>query len=185
MDVGTYAVVLALVAGTIHALILFRASVGVEVVNVAVLTAIAEGRGSKLRALLRGSGSAPYLDVALTVGNSALELRAHELAPRELRRRLDHDAKVAVIAASRRLRREAWLDYLSLAAILFAAFDVLASPVRASEFTTLGVIAATLLWFANIRGARSIATRAYAGAVALVDGLIASLDRIPQPEKSS
>ena len=49
----------------------------------------------------------------------------------------------------------------------------------ATPFKTVALVAATLLWLANLRSARSIATRSYAGASALVDGLVQSFDQLP------
>jgi hypothetical protein len=43
----------------------------------------------------------------------------------------------------------------------------------------VALVAATLLWLANLRSARSIATRCYAGASALVESLVESFDRFP------
>ena len=179
MDTGSYAVVVALLAGSVRALVLWRASIGVAVVNVVVLTALAQGRGDALEALLRGSGSAPYLDVAGAIGRSLLTVRASQSPERELRQRVRRDAEAALVAAARRLRRHAWLEYVALAAILLAGFDAVSGG--ATQFKALGLFAATLLWFSNVRGARSIATRHYAGAEALVDSLFASLDQLPEP----
>ncbi len=177
MDAGTFAIVLALLAGSIRALVLWRASIGVAVVNVAVLGALVEGHGQSLRTLLRRSGSGWYLDVAGAIGQSALDLSSGEHADDELQKRLRHAAHAAIFAANRRLQRHAWLGHFSLAAIAFAGFDVTfnasAGPLKAG-----GMVAATLLWVANVRTARSIATRIYVGANALVDSLLASLDQI-------
>lgn len=186
MDAGSYAVVCALIAGSVRALLLWRATIAVDVVNVVVLKALAEGRGKDLPELLRGSGSAPYLDVAAAVGRAALELSAAASSEKASRERLEHEARVAVSAASARLRRHAWLDALSLCAIafagLFAVMNASASPVE-----TGGLIAATLLWLANVRGARSIGTRVYSGATALVDSVLEGLDErrgfAPEPER--
>jgi ABC-type multidrug transport system fused ATPase/permease subunit len=177
LDAESYAIVVALVAGSIRALMLWRASIAVDVVNVVVLSALAEGRGEKLRDLLRGSGSAPYLEVAATVGNAALDLSSAamgENTENRFRERLEHEARVAVAAANRRLLRNAWLDALSLIAIVFAGLNAVMNA-RASGVATVGLIAATLLWFSNVRGARSIGTRVYSGATALVASLLESL----------
>jgi hypothetical protein len=173
LDVGTYATVTALVAGSIRALLLWRASVAVDVVNVVVLNALAEGRGKSLREVLRGSGSAPYLDVAAAVGQAALDLSAGASSDNTIRERLEHEARVAVHVASRRLFRHAWLDALSLVAIAFAGVNAVMSS-RTSGVESVGLIAATLLWVSNVRAARSIGTRVYSGATALVDSLLES-----------
>ena len=170
MDAATYAVVLALLAGTLRAAELWRASIGVAVVNVVVLNALAEGRGKNLREVLRGSGSAPYLDAAAAIGQAAFELGASESPEDTIRERLEQEARVAVIAASGRLRKHAWLDAVALAAIVFAGLNAVMNA-SASEVESIGLVAATLLWFANMRGARSIMTRVYSGATALVDSL--------------
>jgi hypothetical protein len=177
MDTGSYAVVIALLAGTVRALLLWRASIGVEVVNVVVLNALAEGRMADLPALLRGSGSAPYLEVAGAIGQAALKLHGSGSGERDMNQQLRHDAQRAVFMASRRLQRHAWLNHVSLAGIAFAGIDAAVNGT-ATSFKALGLLAATLLWLSNLRGARSIATRAYAGASALVDGLIAGRDQL-------
>lgn len=179
MEAATYAVVAALLAGTARALTLWRASIGVEVVNVTVLNALAEGRGGQLHQLLRGSGSAPYLEVAGAIGRALLELRGGGSDQRELRERLRRQATAAVVAANRRLRRHAWLDAVTLAAIVFAGLTAVVNG-RAPGAETAGLVAASLLWLWNARAARSIATRIYAGAEALVDSLAAALDEIPE-----
>ena len=178
MDFGTYAVFSSLLAGSVHGVLLWRASIGVDVVNVVVLSALAEGRGRELGSLLRGSGSAPYLDVARAIGESALELPAGA-TQRELRKPLEHVARVAVMAAGQRLRRHAWLDFVSLAALAYAGIDA-AIYGRATPFKAVALLAATLLWLANLSSARSIATRTYAGATALVDNLLASFNQLPR-----
>jgi len=176
VDTGTYAVVSALLAGTVRALLLWRASIRVEVVNVVVLSALAEGRGRELESLLRGSGSALYLDVAGAIGRAALELRqgGAEESPRQW---LQRAAQAGVFSAGRRLRRHAWLDLVSLAAIAYGGLGALASA-SATPFKAVALLSATLLWLANLRMARSIATRIYAGASSLVDSVLASLDQV-------
>src|SRR5262245_17681577 len=144
METATYAVVFALFAGTVRALMLWRSAIAVEVVNVAVLGALAEGRGAGLRAMLHDSGSAPYLDVAAAIGQSLLELRSSDATAPDLGKRLRRDADVAVIAAVRQLKRHAWLDHLSLAAIVLAGIEA-AVRNHASHFDVLGMAAATLL----------------------------------------
>ena len=187
METASYAVVFALFAGTVRALMLWRSAIGVEVVNVAVLGALAEGRGRELRAMLRDSGSAPYLDVAADIGQSLLELRADGVTAPDLAKRLKRQADLAIVAAIRRLKRHAWLDYLCLGAILVAGIEATVRS-RASHLDVLGPVAATLLWLSNLHAARSIATRSYAGATALVDSLLASVGSVPsfalEPERA-
>ena len=168
MDAASYAVFLALLAGSVHAAILWRASARVDVVNTVVLGALAEGRGPDLPALLHGAGAGAYLEVARAIGRSALEHQA--LTDRERRDRLRRDAEAALIVASRRVARHGWLDIVTLTAVAFAGIGALVDG-RATVPTALGLAAATLLWLANVRGARSIVTRLHAGADALVDGL--------------
>jgi hypothetical protein len=167
MMAESHAVVLALVAGSFRALMLWRASVAVDVVNVVVVNALAEGRGS---------GSAPYLDVAAAIGDAALGLSAQTSSEAATRERLQHEARMAVSAASRRLLRHAWLDTLSLVAIAFAGLSAIMSA-KAPAVESVGLAAATLLWLANVRGARSIGTRVYSGATALVASLLEILER--------
>jgi len=176
MDAGSYAIVSALIAGSVRALMLWRASVAVNVVNVVVLSALAEGRGESLREMLRGSGSAPYLDVAAAVGHAALDVRAGANTEKTIREHLQRAARVAVSAASRRLLRHAWLDAVSLTAIVFAGLNAVMNA-GASGVESVGLVAATLLWLANVRGARSIGTQVYSGATALVSSLLESLDQ--------
>lgn len=172
MDTGTYAVVLAFFAGTVRALLLWRASIGVEVVNVAVLAALAEDRGASLEKLLRGAGSGLYLDVAGAIGRAALELQTSGPGEPEERRQLEHAARSAIQSAGRAVQRHAWLDYLGLVAVGYAGIDAL-THASATPFKAVALVAATLLWFANLRTARHIATRIYAGASALIDGVLA------------
>jgi hypothetical protein len=178
VDTGAYAVVLALLAGTLRALSLWRAASRVEVVNVVVLNALAQGRGHQLETLLRGSGSGPYLAVAGAIGRAALELRESAPLEQSPRQALQHAARAALFDAGRRLRRHAWLDFVSLAAIAYAGIDAI-TRASATPFKAVALLAATLLWLANLRTARSIATHSYAGAGALVDSLLASFEEIP------
>jgi hypothetical protein len=161
----------------VHALLLWRASIRVDVVNVAVQAALSEGRAAAIPALLSSSGRAPYLDVAGAVARAVVELRPRGLNNRELRKDLRHVADVAVAGASHRIRRHAWLDLVSLAAIAFAGIDA-AVGLKATEIEVLGLFAATLLWIANVRAARTILTRNYAGALALIDGVAEGLSEI-------
>jgi hypothetical protein len=178
VDTATYAVFSSLLAGSVRGVLLWRASISIEVVNVAVLSALAQGRGPGLEALLRGSGSAAYLDVAAAIGRAALELQTGANAARDLRKPLQHAAHVAVIAAGQRLRRHAWLDFVALAALVYAGVDA-AVYGGATGFKAVALLAATLLWLANLRSARHIVTRSYAGASALVDSLVESFERLP------
>lgn len=178
MDSASLAVFSSLLAGSVRALLLWRASTSVEVVNVAVLSALAQGRGQDLDGLLRGAGSGLYLDVARAIGRAALELQgtADHQAPRQ---HLERSARAALIAAGQRLRRHAWLDFVALAALVYAGIDA-AIYGRATPFKAVALLAATLLWLANLRSARAIATRSYAGASALVDSALQSFAQLPQ-----
>jgi hypothetical protein len=177
VDSGSYALFSSLLAGSIRALLLWRASTSVEVVNVAVLSALAQGRGQELDGLLRGAGSGLYLDVARAIGRAALELHAtaDQQAPRQ---HLERGARAALIVAGQRLRRHAWLDFVSLAALVYAGIDA-AIYGRATPFKAVALLAATLLWLANLRSARAIATRSYAGASALVETALQSFAQLP------
>jgi len=84
---------------------------------------------------------------------------------------------IALSVANRALRRFAWLDALALAAIVLAGVSALTDR-RANFALALEVFAATLLWLANVRAMRSIATRMYAGATALVGDLVRGMDAL-------
>lgn len=174
-DVADYAVRFALVLGTLRALLLLRAQTKVEVVNVVVLGALGEGRGADLPNVLRQSGSALYLEVAMRIVEPTEKLFG--VGPRELRKRLERDAIKGLAHANARLRRFWWMDTLVLCAILLTGFSAFSgerpSPVLAAE-----LVAASLLWLANVRGARSASTRLYAGAMALVESLVQGVDQI-------
>lgn len=170
VDIGTYAVVLALLAGTVRALVLWRAAIGVDVVNVVVLQTLAEGHGGNLEKVLRGSGSALYLAVAGAIGRAALELQARGSEPLDTRQQLEQAAQRAILQAGSRLRKTAWLDVVALAGIGYAGIDAFTRH-SASPFNPVALVAATLLWLANLRSARHIATRTYAGASALIESL--------------
>lgn len=198
VDTGTYVLFSSFLAGSVRALLLWRASTSVEVVNVVVLSVLAEGRGKDLQGVLRGSGSAAYLDVAAAIGRSALELRADAEAraameagasaepearaeaatERDPRQRLQHAAQAAILTAGKRLRRHAWLDSVVLATLAYAGIEA-AMSASATSFEAVSLVAATLLWVANVLGARNIATRIYAGASALVDSVLASFENLP------
>jgi ElaB/YqjD/DUF883 family membrane-anchored ribosome-binding protein len=175
-DIGSYAVVVAFLAGSVRALLLWRASTSVEVVNVVVLETLAEGHGASLEKLLRGSGSALYLEVATAIGRAALSLPTSNGESRDARKELQHVAREAIQNAAMRVRRSAWLDVIALAAIGYAGVDA-ATRSSATPFKAVAMAAATLLWFANLQTARHIATRVYAGANALIESLLASFDR--------
>jgi hypothetical protein len=186
MNSASWAVGVALLFGSIRAIELLRSAPKVDVVNVVVLSALAEGRGRDLDALLRHVGSSPYFDVARALAQP-LEKLTDDTGDRELRKRLERETLIALATANRALRRFAWLDSLALVAVAFAgisaAVDRHATPVLALE-----LVAATLLWLANVRGRRSLATRFYAGATALVDGLLKSRDMVRKahaPNESS
>jgi hypothetical protein len=151
-----------------------RSAPKVDVVNVVVLSALADGRGRDLGALL--VGRSPYFDVVRALAEP-LEKLTEDSDDRALRKRLERDMLIALAAANRALRRFAWLDSLALVAIAFAGISA-AVDRHATLVLALELFAATLLWLSNVRGTRSIATRLYAGATALVDGLLKSRDMI-------
>ena len=175
MTLSGWAVVISLVAGSIRAAQLFRASGKVDVVNAVVLTTLANGRGRELPNVLSSSGSALYLAVARSISVPLDKLLVSDEV--EARRQLERDAQIALMTANRTLARFASLDFISLAAIMLAGVGA-ATAESHSAILALGLVAATLLWFSNLRGARSIATRMFAGAMALVDGLLAGRDQI-------
>jgi hypothetical protein len=173
MNASNWAVGVALLVGSIRAIYLWRSAPRVDVVNVVVLNALAEGRARDLDQLLQNVGSAPYFDLARAVAHSVERLPTTD--DRAARKQLEREMMIALAAAHRALRRFAWLDTLALAAITFAGVAA-AVDGRASLILALELLAATLLWLSNVRGARSIATRMVAGATALVDSLVRSLD---------
>jgi hypothetical protein len=175
MNLSGWAVIVSLVSGGIRAAQLFRASGKVDAVNAVVLATLANGRGRELSAVLSGSGSALYLTVARAISVPLDKLLASD--EREARRRLEGDAQIALMAANRALGRFAWLDFISLGAIVLAGVSAVTAE-SPSAMQALGLIAASLLWLSNLYGARSIATRMFAGAMALVDGLVAGRDQI-------
>jgi hypothetical protein len=175
MNASNWAVGVALLVGSIRAIYLWRSGPRVDVVNVVVLNALAEGRGRDLEKLLSSVGSAPYFDLARTVAHSLEKLPTTD--DRAARKQLEREMMIALAAAHRALGRFAWLDSLALACIVFAGVAA-AVDGRASLLLALELLAATLLWLSNVRGARSIATRMVAGATALVDSLMKSLDMI-------
>jgi hypothetical protein len=177
VDFGTYAIVAALLAGSVRALLLWRASIGVDVVNVMVLQTLAEGRGASLDQLLRGSGSGLYLDVAGAIGRAALDLGTGGGEETDARKQLQHAGRVAIQSAGRHLRRSAWLNILALTGIGYAGIDAV-TRASATPFKAVALLTATLLWLANLRSASHIATRIYAGASSLIDDLLASLDQV-------
>ena len=174
MNASSWAVGIALLFGSIRAVELLRSAPKVDVVNVVVLSALAEGRGRDLDALL--VGRSPYFDVVRALVRPLEKLTAAD-DDRALRKRLEREMVVALASANRALRRFAWLDSLALVAIAFAGISA-AVDRHATLVLALELFAATLLWLSNVRGTRSIATRLYAGATALIDGLLKGRDMI-------
>jgi hypothetical protein len=175
MSASSLAVGLAFLFGSIRAFELWRAAPRVDVVNVVVVSALAEGRGSDLERLLANVGSSPYFALARAVAGAFEKLATSD--PRAARQVLEREMLVALATANRALRRFAWLDAVMLAAIAAAGVTTLVDG-NASLVLVLEVFAATLLWFANIRGTRSIATRMYAGGTALVGDLVRGFDAL-------
>ena len=175
MNASNWAVGFALFVGSLRAVELWRSAPKAGVVNTVVLTALVEGRGADLARLLKSVGSAPYFELARSLVHPLDKLASGDA--RAVRKELEHDMMRALAIANVRLRRFAWLDSFALVAIAFAgvsaAVDGKATPVLALE-----LLAATMLWLSNVRARRSIATRMYAGATALIDGLVKSLDMI-------
>ena len=168
-------VVLALVLGSVRALGLWRAQARVDAINVAVVSTLVEGRARDLPKILGGAGTGLYPAVAQAIAEPVEKLFEGERV--ELKRRLERDARRALALAHRSLGRFAWLESLSLVAIVLAG--VWAFGRQTSSFAGLvGLFAASVLWFANTRGARSIATQLVAGGMALVDTLLESVEHI-------
>jgi hypothetical protein len=176
MNASSWAIGAAFLFGSIRAVTLLRLTARVDVVNVVILSALAEGRGHALDQLLRNVGRSPYFDVVRALAQP-LDKLTDATDDRALRKRLERDMLIALAVANRALRRFAWLDSLALAAIAFAGISA-AVDRHATLVLALELFAATLLWFSNVRGTRSIATRMYAGAAALLDGLLKSRDMI-------
>jgi len=175
MSASSWAVGFAFLLGSIRAIELWRSLPRVDVVNVVVMSALAEGRGRDIERLLGSVGPSPYFKLARAIAQAFEKLTTSD--PRTARRELEREAMIALGVANRALRRLAWLDMLALVAILFAGIAA-AVDGRASVVLALELFAATLLWLSNVRGTRSIATRQYAGATALVDGMVKGIDAL-------
>jgi hypothetical protein len=175
LNFAAWAAVFSLVAASLRAVLLLRASSKVEAVNAVALTTLASGRSRELPDVLSSSGSALYLTVVRSISLPLDKLST--LDEGELRERLERDAQIALMTASRALRRSAWLDAASLGAILLAGASAVTGD-RPPAMAALGLVAATLLWLSNAYRARSIATRMFAGAMVLVDGLVAGREQI-------
>jgi hypothetical protein len=182
MTFSAWAILVSLVAASLRAALLLRASTKVEAVNAAVLTTLAGGRGRELPDLLSSSGPALYLGVARAISLPVEKILAFDGAA--LRKELERDAQTALIGANRWLRRSAWLDAVALAGIALAGAAAVTGEYP-SLVHALGLVAATLLWLSNLYGARSLATRMFAGAMALVDGLVAGREPIGSASTSS
>src|SRR6186713_721224 len=98
MTASSWAVGVAFLAGSIRAIELWRALPRVDVVNVAVVSALAEGRGRDLGRLL-GVGSAPYFTLARTLAQAFEKIPPSD--QRTTRRALEREAMVALAAANR------------------------------------------------------------------------------------
>jgi hypothetical protein len=182
MNAVNWALGAAFIFGSIRALQLWRAQTRVEVVNVVVLSALGEGRGADIPGVLRSSGSALYLEVACRLVEPLASLDEADEA--EVKNRLEREAVKALTVVNRRISGLWWLDTLSLIAIAFAGFSAF-SGERPSLVQTLALLAATLLWLANVRGARSLSTRMYAGATALVEGIVKILGTLREADAHS
>lgn len=174
MNLASWAVLGALVLGSLRALLLFRLSTGVEAVNAVVLATLASGRGRDLGGVLGGS-AVLYASVARSICEPLDKL--WESDRQALRRRLERDAHAAIVGAQRALGRFAWLDALSLAAIVLAGVSALTGVVPTAK-VAVGLLAATLLWLSNLYGARGVSRRIAAGAFALVDSLVTGAEEI-------
>jgi len=189
MNPSELAVVVALMAGSLRAVNVWRAAAKVAVINVVVLDTLARGRSRDLPALLSGAGPGAYRGVVQAVAKSALRLskkrtqEGQHLSMSEARERLERDAARAVISATRRAGLDTSLDVILLVALLFGGIHA-ATSNHATGPLALGFVAATLLWISNVWGSRSHVTRMYAGAMALAEGLAQHLDHLGSPEAS-
>jgi hypothetical protein len=175
MSFSAWAILVSLIAASLRAALLLRASTKVDAVNTAVLTTLAGGRGRELADLLSSSGPALYLGVARAVSLPLDKILAPDTA--DVRTRLERDAQGALVTANGSLRRLGWLDAVALAGIALAGAAAVTGEYP-SLVHALGLVAATLLWLSNLYRARSLATRMFAGAMALVDGLVAGREQI-------
>ncbi len=173
MTFTEFAILGALSAGSLRALLLWRAGPRVAVVNTVVLTTLGEGRSSDIPGLLAATGRTPYHRVASELGQLAVRLAGHGGAgvePASLREMLHHEAARALSRAHRELNRSGWLDGVAFAAIVTAGLGAAVYGTDSAKLV-LAMLAATLLWFANVLTARSTARSMYAGAMALADSL--------------
>lgn len=173
---------LALLLGSLRALGLWRAHARVDVINVVVVGVLVQGRGRDLAAVLGGAGAGLYPEVARAIVEPMEKLLSS--SSRELRARLERDAQRALAIAHRRLQAYAWLESLSIAVIVISGVWAL-SGQGASLVSQLGLLAATLLWFSNVRRARNIATQLVAGGAALIDTLLESAEQIREHAQST
>lgn len=172
---GAWAVGLALLFGSLRAVQLWRCSSRVDVVNAVILGSLAEGRTRELEEVLRGAGSGAYLEVAREICRAWATVDPSSAT--ELVKRLEREARGALIRATRRIQRWSWLDHGALLGILAAGLSAFTGS--ASAILALELVAATLLWFSNLYGARSQGLRLVAGATALVESLVAARDHLP------
>lgn len=166
---NTWAVGAALLAGSVRAVQLWRASARVDVINSVVLTTLAEDRGRALSGVLRKSGSGLYLEIARRICEPIDKLA--EGTDTDVQQRLDRDARAALSRATRRLQRLAWLDHIALLGILFTGIGAVTGEAP-STVLAVQLVAATLLWLSNMYGARTLVTSLFSGATALTDGLV-------------
>jgi hypothetical protein len=145
------------------------------VVNVVILGALAQGRPKELASVLENAGSGLYLQLARAIIEPPEKLVEGD--DKQLRTRLERDARVALTLGQRRLRRHAWLDSFAIVAIAYAGVAAVVGEPP-TLVTTLGLVAATLLWSTNVRWARSLGSQLYSGGMALVDMLVASAEQI-------
>ena len=113
MNTAGIFVAVALAAGGLRALRVWRSATKVEVVNVAALNLLARGRSEDVDALLTRAGPAEYLTVARAIVRSAVRLLAEDESgadetsaangsdsrTRSAWEQLAHDAELAVVTA--------------------------------------------------------------------------------------
>lgn len=174
MNGGLVAVLVAFLAASVRALGLWRDNLRVDVVNTVVLTMFGEGRAADLGKVLDVARGAPYRIVAESLAEAATQLSVEESwvdRPKsEVQQWLDDRAMRSLALANRRLRRQAWLDLVALAAVLVGGISGALTGAATTKLALL-LFAVTLFWLSNVLTVRSISTRMYAGATTLAEGL--------------
>ncbi len=174
MSTGLIAVVVAFLSASLRALELWRANARVDVINAVVVTMFGEGRAADVAQVLRVGGRAPYVRLAESLCEVARpwsdEPGFSAAGQREVRQRLEAHVARALVIAHRSLRRNGWLDIVTLAAIVVAGVGSAMTGATTGKLVLMQ-LAATQLWLANVLTVRSISARMVAGAMTLAEGL--------------